>query len=184
MSANSIVLGREERAQACELVALEAQLLDAQEWDAWLALYREDAEFWVPTWVDEDRLGSDPAMQVSFMYLQGRALLAERVQRVRSGRSIASTPVPRTAHLVAGSLAIPVLAGEREVAGAAESSPRIIVRSAFSSHVYLHKDAQVVTYAGRYEHELAWEGDSLGIARKKIVLINDQLVSRVDFFYL
>ena len=34
---------------ACGVVAREALLLDAQRWDDWLALYAEDARFWLPT---------------------------------------------------------------------------------------------------------------------------------------
>ena len=74
-------------------------MIEGQEgvsWDDWLALYTEDAEFWVPTWRDEHQLTEDPARELSFIYLQGRALLAERVFRITSGRSAASTPLPRT----------------------------------------------------------------------------------------
>lgn len=158
-------------AQARDLVAREAQLLDARDWDAWLALYTDDAQFWVPTWRDEQSLTEDPARELSFMFLQGRAMLAERVVRITSGRSAASTPLPRTAHLVTGSL---VSAG----------CGTLRVHSAWSTHVYLHKEAQLVTYTGRYEHELVAGGEALRIRRKKIILINDRLASPVDFFHL
>jgi 3-phenylpropionate/cinnamic acid dioxygenase small subunit len=158
-------------AQALRLVALEAQYLDEREWDRWLELYAEDAVFWVPAWRDELHLVEDPYRELSFMYLEGRALLAERVQRVRSGRSIASLPPPRTAHLVAGSVA----EGEGDEA---------VVKSAWCSQVYHHKDAALVSYAGRYEHRLAWVAGAWRIRRKKITVINDQLQSMVDFFYL
>ncbi len=162
----------DRKALACELVALEAQLLDEQDWNAWLALYEEDARFWVPMWKDEAHLTTDPMRELSFIYLHGRKFLAERVYRVTSGRSVASNPVPRTAHLVAGSIASPGEGGA------------MTVKSAWSSHIYLHKEAQLVTYAGRYEHELAWTGDTFRIKQKKIILINDQLMSKVDFFYI
>jgi 3-phenylpropionate/cinnamic acid dioxygenase small subunit len=161
----------ERSALACALVAREAQLLDERDWDAWLALYTEDAQFWVPTWRDEQELTEDPAREISFMFLQGRAQLAERVFRIRSNRSAASTPLPRTNHLVTGSLVSATPEG-------------VVVHSAWCSHVYQHKDAVLVTYSGRYRHELAWDTDGWRIHRKKIILINDRLQSQVDFFYL
>ena len=159
------------RREACELVALEAQLLDERAWDAWLALFTEDAQLWVPTWRDEQRLTEDPERELSFMFLQGRSRLAERVFRITSGRSAASTPLPRTTHLVTGSL----------VTGAGEG---LQVKSAWTSHVYQHKDTALVTYTGRYEHGLVLVDGRLRMRRKKIILVNDRLSSQVDFFYL
>lgn len=162
----------DRRTLACELVALEARLLDEQDWSAWLSLYEEDAQFWVPMWTDESHLTTDPMRELSFIYLHGRKFLEERVYRLTSGRSVASNPMPRTAHLVAGSTAMPGKAGT------------MMVKSAWSSHIYQHKEAQLVIYAGRYEHELAWTDGAFRIRRKKIILINDQLISKVDFFYI
>ncbi|CAA9413278.1 MAG: hypothetical protein AVDCRST_MAG51-1549 [uncultured Ramlibacter sp.] len=160
------------RRLAGELVAREAQLLDERAWDTWLALYEDDAQFWVPTWRDEAELTQDPSQELSFMYLAGRKMLAERVFRITSGRSAASLPLPRTNHLVTGLLVT------------ATGADSVVVHSAWSSHVYAHKDASLTTYTGRYEHVLAWSGDAFRIRRKKIILINDRLASQVDFFYL
>ena len=34
----------------------EARYLDDRDWDAWLALYAPDVEFWMPSWDDDDTL--------------------------------------------------------------------------------------------------------------------------------
>ena len=34
----------------------EARLLDDRQWDDWLACYHPDAEFWMPSWDDDDQL--------------------------------------------------------------------------------------------------------------------------------
>ena len=162
----------DRHAQARDLVAHEARLLDERDWDGWLALYTEDAQFWVPTWRDEHTLTEDPSRELSFMFLQGRAMLAERIFRITSGRSAASTPLPRTNHLVTGSLV------------SAAAGDGVLVHSAWCTHIYQHKDAELVTYTGRYEHELARRDGGWSIRRKKIVLLNDRLASPVDFFHL
>lgn len=156
---------------AVDLVAREARLLDERAWDDWLALYDEDAVFWVPTWRDEDELTQDPERELSFMHLRGRAMLAERIARIRSGLSAASKPLPRTNHLVTGSLVT-------------QQGDEAVVRSAWMTHCWLHKDAELVTYTGRYEHQLRWAGDGWRIRRKTVVLVNDRLESPVDVFHL
>ena len=160
------------RQLAIEVVVREARLLDERAWDDWLALYDEQAVFRVPAWRDEDELTQDPERELSLMHLRGRAMLAERVARIRSGLSAASKPLPRTNHLVTGFL----VSGD-EGAGA-------LVRSAWTTHAWLHKDAELVTYTGRYEHALHWTGGAWRIRRKTVVLVNDRLASPVDVFHL
>lgn len=158
--------------QARELVALEAQLLDEQRWPEWLALYADDAVFWLPTWTDERTLASDPMTQLSLIYIDSRARLEERVKRLTSGTSVAAMPVPRTAHVVGSTVVT------------AQDDGTLRVCSAWTSHVYTHKQPESIVLAGRYEHTLQQVDGHLRIARKKIILTNDQLRSKLDFFYV
>ncbi len=166
-------MSRERQTLACELVALEAQLLDEQLWEDWLALYSDAAVFWVPTWRSESELTSDPASELSLIYLEGRKYLMERVFRVTSGQSVASVPIPRTVHLVAGSLA-----------QLHDDGKTACVRSAWSTHIYHQRDNSSTTYAGRYRHDLEWQEGRYWIRSKKVVLMNDLLSSKLDFFYV
>lgn len=163
----------ERKALACELVALEAQLLDEQRWDDWLALYSEDAVFWVPTWRNDSELTSDPSSELSLIYLEGRRYLAERVFRVTSGQSVASVPIPRTVHLVAGS-----------VTQLDDNGETAHVCSAWSTHIHHQRDNASTTYAGRYRHDLEWRQGRFCIRSKKVVLMTDLLSSKLDFFYV
>ncbi len=63
---------------ARELVSLEAWLLDQRDWDAWLGLYAEDAEYWLPCWEDEYILTKNPNTEVSLIYYNSRAGLEDR----------------------------------------------------------------------------------------------------------
>lgn len=163
----------ERKAQALDLVQHEALALDEQRWDNWLALYEPDAVFWMPMWKSEGQPNTDPDTELSFIFLQGHLRLQERVRRVTSGTSIASRPIPRTAHLVGPGLAT-----------AGEEAGTVVVRSAFRSQVFLHKDNQTVEYAGRYTHVLAWSSSRCRILRKTIILNCDYLQSKLDFFYV
>ena len=61
----------------------EALYLDTQRWDDWLALYAEDARFWLPAWTDEHTLA-----------ITGLRAVADLLRRARgSGGSRLAHPV-------------------------------------------------------------------------------------------
>ena len=52
-------------AEAADLLYREGHFLDARRWDDWLALYCEDAVFWVPAWKGAHELVDSPDTEVS-----------------------------------------------------------------------------------------------------------------------
>ena len=163
----------ERQFQAIEAVAREACCIDEQRWADWLDLYTEDAVFWLPMWKSATALTSDPDRELSHIYLQGRSLLEERVARLASGRSVASVPLPRTAHLVGGHLV-----------HSHDGGATVELKSAWRSQVYMHKDHECVEYAGRYVHQLVLTDAGYRIREKKIILNTPRLISKLDFFYV
>lgn len=155
--------------QASELLLREARYLDRRLWDEWLDLYVDDAIFWVPAWKDEEHQTTDPDREVSMMYYEGRARLAERVWRARSGQSIASTPLPRTMHNVTN------IVLERE------SESVAVLSSNWSVHIYDTKRKSQHVFFGFYEHELIHIKEKWLIRRKKITILNDHLPIVMDF---
>ena len=158
---------------ACNVVAREALLLDAQRWDDWLALYAEDARFWLPAWTDEHRLSASPERELSLIFCASRAGLEDRVWRVRSGLSVASRPLPRTTHVVGNSVAR--LAAD-------SSDGELIVESSWTCHVFELKERTTHVFHGRYEHRLRRTGEDWRIAAKTIVLMNDSIPTMLDFY--
>ena len=78
----------------------EARLLDDREWDEWLTCYAPDVTYWMPAWDDDDQLTEDPHTQISLIFYPSRDGLEDRVFRIKTERSGASTPEPRTSHNV------------------------------------------------------------------------------------
>ena len=77
----------------------EARYLDDREFDKWLECYAPDAEFWMPAWDDDDTLVTDPKTEISLIYYNNRGGLEDRVFRIKTDRSSAtSLPEPRTSH--------------------------------------------------------------------------------------
>ncbi len=160
--------------EAVALLGLEGMLLDEQDWDAWLALYEEDAEFWMPAWKSETEPTTDPQRELSMIYYAGRAGLEERVQRIRSGKSVASTPLRRTSHLVGNVM----LADEGGAAG--EDSAR--VKSSFTVHVYDTRTKTQHVFFGRSVHTLVRRDGALRIRAKKVILANDCIPTMLDIY--
>lgn len=157
-------------AVAAAVIFREARLLDSGEWADWVAMYRQDAVYWVPGWLDEYSTTSDPDTQVSLLYHDNRRGLEERIARIESRKSITALPLPRTVHQISNL--------EASEAGARQ----IVCRSVFSVHVYDPRSAKEHVRHGRYEHVLTRDGGDWKIARKVITLVNDRVPTVLDFY--
>lgn len=157
-------------ASAIDVLHREAHCLDARRWDDWLSLYREDAVFWMPAWVDDATQVDDPASQVSLIYCAARAALEDRVWRLRSGLSAASANLPRTTHMVAS------------VVVAEGDALQVKLHSNWSCHLFEPRSGSQHVHFGRYEHRLVREAGAWKIAAKKIVLMNDRVRTMLDFY--
>ena len=165
------MIARAIEEDATQTIYREGHYLDERRWDDWLALFADDAVFWMPAWRDEDQLTDSPDTELSLIYCRGRADLEDRVWRLRSGLSGASVPLARTAHAISN----PLVDGDPD-------GDRFEVRSSWTVHVYHPKTRQEHAFFGRYEHTLQRAGGQWLIARKKIVLINDRIPTMLDFY--
>ena len=128
----------------------EARLLDEQRYEEWLALFTEDATYWVPLERDQ----KDPGETSSLIY-DDRTLLELRVKQMRHPRAHARSPLPRTLHQV-GNIVVDDL----------------VVRSTLTVVEFRNEKQRL--WAGLVEHQLRRERDSFRIARKRIDLVNSE----------
>jgi 3-phenylpropionate/cinnamic acid dioxygenase small subunit len=156
--------------QAAAFLFQEARHLDKHEWDAWVAMYREDAVYWLPAWRDEYETTTDPQTEVSLIYHNTRLGLEERIARIESRKSITALPLPRTLHQISS------------MELRAVSPTHIETEATFAVHVYDPRTAKEHTRFGRYEHVISREQDTWRIAKKKIILINDKVPTVLDFY--
>ena len=156
--------------EASALLFREADDLDRRHWEEWLGLYTEDAVFWLPAWISEDRHTENPDTELSLIYYAGRVRLQERVWRAKSGLSAASVPLPRTVH------------GITNVVVADQTSTTAELRSNFTVHQFNPRRKKQDVFFGYYEHGLRKSGDAWQIARKKIILLNDYIPAVLDFY--
>lgn len=151
----------------CRFLGQEACALDDKDWDAWLALYHEDVEYWVPAWDDRERLTADPKREISLIYYPNRGGLEDRVFRIRTGRSSASTPGPRTSHMFT-------------VTSVTEEGGLLRVRTAWSVTSVL--EDKMTVYSGSAFYDLEPANDSFVIRRKKTIVVNDLAQTMLDVY--
>jgi len=157
-------------AAGIELVHREARLLDEQRWDEWLALFVEDCEYWMPAWKADGTPTANPQAELSHIYYASRAGLEDRIVRIRSGKSAASTPMPRTAHILGSVLPLE------------SPADRLRIDSTWVSHVFFPRSRESHAFFGRTEHELVLRGGDWRIAKKKILLQNDYIPTMLDVY--
>jgi 3-phenylpropionate/cinnamic acid dioxygenase small subunit len=159
-----------ELKQAAAFLFKEGRHLDKGEWSAWVAMYREDAVYWVPAWRDEYETTADPQTEVSLIFHNTRLGLEERIARIESRKSITALPLPRTTHQI----------GNVELC--AVGPAYIETEATFAVHVYDPRTAKEHTRYGRYEHRISKEQETWLIAKKKIILVNDKIPTVLDFY--
>jgi len=133
----------------------EARLLDQQRYEEWLALYTEDATYWVPLEQDQQE-----ALETSSIIRDDKTLLELRVRQARHPRAFARQPPARTVHQVGN-----VMVGAEE-----------------NSEVDVASTLQVVEY--RAERQRLWGATVLHrlrraqggwmIASKRVDLVNSE----------
>ncbi|MFM9851180.1 MAG: aromatic-ring-hydroxylating dioxygenase subunit beta [Sphingomonadaceae bacterium] len=156
------------RDEAHDLIAREGMFLDARRWDEWLSLFTEDVTYWVPAWADEVTPTSDPQRELSLIHYQGRHNLEDRVWRLKSGLSIASTPLVRTSHMTSNILV--------------DADGR--VHASFTVHCYNARLQHSHLFFGHYAYELRAEGAAWKIAKKTTTLLNDCIPAVADIYML
>jgi benzoate/toluate 1,2-dioxygenase beta subunit len=149
----------------------EARHLDDREFEKWLECYHPDAEFWMPAWSDQDELTTDPQTEISLIYYANRGGLEDRVFRIRTERSSAtSLPEPRTGHNITN-----VEIVERR-------GDMVDVR--FNWFTLYYRYQTVDPYFGTSFYTIDFSGERPLITKKKVVLKNDYIHHVVDVYHV
>jgi benzoate/toluate 1,2-dioxygenase beta subunit len=156
--------------QIVDFLYREARLLDDRDWEEWLACYAPNAAFWMPAWDDDDRIVEDPQREISLIYYPNRDGLEDRVFRIKTERSSASMPEPRTNHHVTNI----------EILG--QQADAITVR--FNWHTLSHRYKETHSFFGTSFYTIDASGDALQITNKKIVLKNDYIHQVIDVYHV
>lgn len=152
--------------QVEQFVYREARYADEHDYDAWEALWTDDAVYWVPAGGDL----TEPGGQMSVIY-DNRGRIATRLSQLRTGRRYAQSP-PSNLRRVISNIEVFGREGGDTVVGAnfvlAESRER-----------------GVETWAGRITYRLRLVDGELRLAGKQVLLVNrDQPLPTMAFLIL
>jgi benzoate/toluate 1,2-dioxygenase beta subunit len=156
--------------QVVDFLHREARLLDDRAWDEWLTCYSPQAVYWMPTWDDDDQTVDDPQREISLIYYPNRDGLKDRVFRIKTERSGASMPEPRTHHQISNI----------EITGSDEGA--IEVR--FNWHTLSHRYQETLSFFGTSFYTIDATSDRPLITNKKIVLKNDYIRQVIDIYHV
>ena len=149
----------------------EARMLDDRDFEGWLEFYAPDAEFWMPAWDDDDTLVEDPHSDISLIWYGNRGGLEDRVFRIRTERSSAtSLPEPRTGHNITNV----------EIMGQGGNS----VEVRFNWFTLYYRYEMTDTYFGTSFYTLDVSGERPLIKKKKVILKNDYIHHVVDIYHV
>ncbi|NTI78729.1 benzoate 1,2-dioxygenase small subunit [Rhizobium rhizogenes] len=154
----------------CAFLYREARLLDDRQWDEWLTCYASDVVYWMPAWDDDDRLTENPQSEISLIYYPDRDGLEDRVFRIKTERSGASTPEPRTSHNVTN------------VEIVDDRGDEIDVR--YNFHTMNHRYKVTDQFFGTMFVTLRNSAEGLLISRKTIALKNDYIRQVIDVYHI
>jgi len=133
----------------------EARLADENRYDEWIALWTDDAIYWLPANIDD----YDPQHHLSIIY-DDRGRLQDRIDRLKSGAAWAQEPRSRMRRLISNIEIDPPSAGGE-----------ITVHSNFVLGE-LRRGRQTAYFAGQ-THRLRASSGGLKMAYKKVMLINN-----------
>jgi benzoate/toluate 1,2-dioxygenase subunit beta len=150
----------------------EARHLDDRQWDDWLTCYAPDAVFWMPAWDDDGELTRDPEREISLIYYGNKGGLEDRVFRIKTERSSASTPEPRTSHNIAN---VEIVSNDAD-------ARCCTVRFNWQTLSYRYKTTDV--YFGASEYVLDTSGETPVIKHKLVTLKNDYIHHVIDVYHI
>jgi 3-phenylpropionate/cinnamic acid dioxygenase small subunit len=143
--------------RVADFIHYEARLLDERRYDEWVALFADDARYWVPVSPDMQSPREGPSH-----FHDDIQVLQVRTHRLANPRAFGAEPPPRTAHIISGITIDDD--GELIVAGSSQIMLEYRNRDGFEADQRL--------FGGRVTHHLRAEGDNFKIVMKRVDLVN------------
>ena len=145
-----------------EFLYREARLADEARYAEWLALWTDDAVYWVPASTDP---AADPETRLSHIY-DNRNRLETRVKLLQTGHRYSQEPASLMRRLISN---IEVTAGEVT----AGSDGELVAGSNFIlAELAVQARSEMHWWVGRATHQLRRVDGALRMRLKKVVLIN------------
>lgn len=137
-----------------QFVYREARLQDSHEYDAWEALWTDDGMYWIPANGDD----IDPELQMSIIY-DNRSRIALRIKQFHTGKRHTQTPRSRLCRVLSNVELLESNGNEYRVTA--------------NSMIFESNARGDTIWGARTEYLLRRESDALKMAKKKVMLSNN-----------
>ena len=148
----------------------EARAQGEKRWADWLGCYADDVDYFMPSWDDNDTLTTDPHNEVSLIYYPSKQGLEDRVFRIETDRSSASTPDTRYNRAISN---IEILA---------QDETRVDLCFNWTTHNFRYDITDV--YFGTARYLLDTSGPKPLIKKKYAVLKSDLIHHMLDVYHI
>jgi 3-phenylpropionate/cinnamic acid dioxygenase small subunit len=146
-----------------QFVFCEARLADEGDYDGWEALWTDDGVYWIPANGDD----IDPTTQMSIIF-DNRSRIALRVRQLKHDKRHAQNPRSRLRRIL----------GNIELLDETDSD--LLVGANF--FIYESRDRGTTIWGGRSEYRLRRVDGEWRLARKKVMLVdNDRALATLGF---
>jgi benzoate/toluate 1,2-dioxygenase subunit beta len=143
-----------DRQRIVEFIYKEARLQDEGLYDAWEALWTDDALYWVPAGGDD----IDPDKQISYVY-DNRNRIRTRIKQLKTEDRYSQVPPSRMRRVISN-----LELEEGEEGEVIAGSNFILVET---------RAHGLTTWAGRTIHKIREENGGLKLSYKKVMLVNN-----------
>lgn len=133
----------------------EARLQDEHQYEAWEALWTDDAIYWVPA----NGADIDPEKQMSIIY-DNRSRISLRIRQLLTGKHHTQTPQSQLRRLVSNVELI-------------EGAPSEDIAVASNSLIFESSLRDDTIWGARNEYRLRYVQGELRMAYKKVILVNN-----------
>ena len=161
--------------EIAQFLYTEAELLDERRHDEWLALLADDIRYWMPMrrnikYGDTAREFTRETEDVSW-FDEGKDTLTRRVRQLQTGIHWAEEPQSRISHMITNVQLLSVTPDE------------VVAKSRFL--IYRNRvETETDLLVGKREDTLRRAGDGWQIARRKIILDQNVLLTKnLTFFF-
>ena len=138
----------------------EARYADEHDFDAWEALWTDDALYWVPI----DGTDKDPKTHMSVIY-DNRNRISTRLKQLRTGKRYAQSPPSNMRRVISN---IELLGTEQAASGAENT----VVGANFM--LFSARERGTDTFAGRVTYRLRVVGDAIRLVGKTVILVDNE----------
>ena len=147
--------GGDTLARAAQFVYAQSELLDQQQWQAYIDLFTDDGVYWMPVLPEHTEWEGSPSI-----FAEDKLMMAVRMGRITHPNAWSQSPMWATNHVI-GNISIE-----------SETTRQVVVRSRF--HMMELRRDNVRHFGGAYRHTLVKAGKGFKIKLQRVDLFNGQ----------